>query len=98
MKVNNLIVAPEIQHEEEILVMDNPTSEHKLMLINDDFNTFGHVIECLMKYCSHTIEQAEQCATIVHHKGICDVKRGSYDKLEPICSALLESGLTTEIQ
>ena len=34
----------------------------------------------------------------VHYKGKCSVKSGSYDDLEPRCTALLEAGLTAEIQ
>jgi ATP-dependent Clp protease adaptor protein ClpS len=42
--------------------------------------------------------QAEQCTLIVHYNGKCDVKNGDYSKLEPICTALLDRGLTAEIQ
>mgnify|MGYP003851502225 CR=1 FL=1 len=67
--------------------------------MNDDsFNTFDHVIECLMTVCDHDIIQAEQCTLLIHHKGKCQVKRGAYEKLEPMCTALLERGLSAEIQ
>lgn len=69
-----------------------------LILFNDDVNTFDHVIETLVRVCQHTYEQAEQCAIIVHFKGKCDVKSGSYQKLEPMCTALLDAGLSAEIQ
>ncbi len=69
-----------------------------LILYNDDVNTFDHVIETLVRVCQHTYEQAEQCAIIVHFKGKCDVKSGSYQKLEPMCTALLDAGLSAEIQ
>ena len=52
-----------------------------LVLYNDDFNTFDHVIESLINVCHHTPEQAEQCAIIVHHKGRYEVKSGSYKRL-----------------
>ncbi len=69
-----------------------------IILYNDDYNSFAWVIECLMKYCGQDSLQAEQCAHLVHFKGRCDVKGGSYDKLKPICEALLESGLTAKIE
>jgi ATP-dependent Clp protease adaptor protein ClpS len=72
--------------------------EHKLILYNDDFNTFEWVIECLMKVCNHTQEQAEQCAWIVHTKGKYAVLHGSEDFLIPRKRALLERGLTAEVQ
>ncbi|MEY2702907.1 MAG: ATP-dependent Clp protease adaptor protein ClpS, partial [Bacteroidota bacterium] len=33
----------------------------------------------------------------VHYKGKCTVKTGELEKLKPICSALLEAGLSAEI-
>ena len=68
------------------------------MLYNDDVNTFDHVINQLVKYCDHNVIQAEQCAHIVHYNGKCQVKHGEFDKLRPICEALLEKGLTAKIE
>ena len=79
---------------------DTLTQEERLneiVLFNDDVNTFEHVIESLVAICNHTHEQAEQCALLVHYKGKCIVKTGSYDELEPLCSRLLEVGLSAEI-
>lgn len=81
--------------EEDILTQ---TEELKnIILFNDDVNTFEWVIECLMTYCGHDSIQAEQCAHIVHFNGKCDIKKGTFDKLKPICETLLEKGLTAEI-
>ncbi|MFK8267644.1 ATP-dependent Clp protease adaptor ClpS [Capnocytophaga cynodegmi] len=71
---------------------------YHLILYNDDVNTFDHVIETLVNVCKHTYDQAEQCAIIVHFKGKCDVKSGSYEKLKPMCLALLDAGLSAEIE
>lgn len=68
-----------------------------IILFNDDVNTFEWVIECLMLYCQHDAIQAEQCATIVHYNGKCEVKTGSLKALKPICETLLEKGLSAEI-
>jgi ATP-dependent Clp protease adaptor protein ClpS len=70
---------------------------NEIVLYNDDVNTFDHVIDTLIKVCNHTSEQAEQCAILVHYKGKCTVKTGSYDELKPQCSQLLEAGLSAEI-
>ena len=70
----------------------------QIILYNDDFNTFDHVIDSLVKICKHDPIQAEQCAYIVHYQGKCSVKNGSYDDLEPICTVLLERGLNAEIE
>ena len=72
--------------------------ENKIVLFNDEVNTFDHVIDMLVAACDHTPVQAEQCSLIVHYKGKCNVKTGGYDDLEPRCTALLEAGLTAEIQ
>ena len=52
----------------------------------------------LVKYCDHSNIQGEQCAWIVHNNGKCSVKRGEFNKLKPICEALLEAGLTAKIE
>lgn len=71
--------------------------ENEIVLYNDDYNTFDHVIETLIYACDHTPEQAEQCSILVHYKGKCTVKTGAYDDLKPRCSKLLDAGLSAEI-
>jgi ATP-dependent Clp protease adaptor protein ClpS len=73
-------------------------SDKQIILYNDDFNTFDFVIESLIKVCKQDAIQAEQCTFLVHYKGKCSVKKGSYEELEPYCTALLERGLTAEIE
>ncbi len=86
----------ETQLEEDVLVKDEELK--KIILYNDDVNTFDFVIESLIKVCNHDIIQAEQCTYIVHYVGKCAVKRGMYKKLRPLCEALLERGLTATIE
>jgi ATP-dependent Clp protease adaptor protein ClpS len=81
--------------DEDVLVATE--REHEIILYNDDVNTFDHVIKTLITVCEHTSQQAEQCAMIVHYKGKCAVKTGSYKELEPKCSRLLDAGLSAEI-
>ena len=82
---------------EEVLTDEAISPNNEIVLYNDDVNTFDHVIETLIRVCSHTSEQAEQCALIVHYKGKCTVKTGDYKELRPQCSQLLEAGLSAEI-
>jgi ATP-dependent Clp protease adaptor protein ClpS len=70
---------------------------HKLLVFNDDFNTFEFVIETLIKVCGHTPEQAEQCTLIIHFKGKCVVKEGSFDELRPMRDAICERGIQAAI-
>jgi ATP-dependent Clp protease adaptor protein ClpS len=51
-----------------------------------------------MEICSHTFEQAEQCAMIIHTKGKYSVKEGSYDFLRPMCNAITERGIGATIE
>lgn len=88
----------EIDLLEEILREVKKEESKSLIVLNDNYNTFQHVIDCFIKYCDHNPMQAEQCALIVHHNGKCDVKHGSFDKLKPVCEALLEQGLTAKIE
>ncbi|MBD98658.1 MAG: hypothetical protein CMO34_02360 [Verrucomicrobia bacterium] len=72
--------------------------ESALVLYNDDVNTFDHVIDCLIAICDHSPEQAEQCAYLVHYKGQCTVKNGSFEALKPMKTALLEQQLSVVIK
>ncbi len=90
-----MIDSPEVAFEEEVETL--VANEHQIVLHNDDINTFDHVINCLVRYCDQTAEQAEQCAYIVHYKGKCVVKTGAYDDLKPRCLHLLEEGLSAEL-
>ena len=69
-----------------------------IVVYNDDVNTFEHVILCLIKYCRHSLEQAEQCTHIIHNNGKCAVKSGNFNKLKPIYEALLENGILAKIE
>ncbi len=86
------------ESEELLDVVAVDVEERQLILFNDDVNTFDFVIETLVKICGHDPLQAEQCTIIVHFKGKCNVKQGTFEKLEPMCTALLDRGLTAEIQ
>lgn len=86
----------EIQIEAEIKELIEPSKA--IILYNDDVNTFLHVITCLMLYCGHSKEQAEQITLIVHNNGKCDIKHGSYNKLKPIYEALIDNKLSVKIE
>ncbi|MEK6780113.1 MAG: ATP-dependent Clp protease adaptor ClpS [Bacteroidota bacterium] len=73
------------------------TDVKDLVVFNDDVNTFQHVIETLIKVCKHTPEQAEQCTLLIHYKGKCAVRKGSYDELKPMREAICEEGIDAKI-
>ena len=68
-----------------------------LVVFNDDINTFEHVINTLIRVCRHTTEQAEQCTWIIHYKGKCAVKKGSFEELKPMKEAICEVGIDARI-
>ena len=90
-------MATKEQLQEEIDLAELKVNEYQIVLFNDDVNTFDHVVETLIRVCGHTLEQAEQCSIIVHYKGKCTVKTGSYEELKPRCTQLLQADLSAEI-
>lgn len=88
---------PAREAEEEVLVLDNSSEQHRIVLYNDDFNTFDFVIESLINICGHSPEQAEQCTFLVHYKGKCTVKTGGYELLKPMHEKLISRSLTAEL-
>lgn len=89
---------PQREYEEEVLVLDDITDQSKIIVYNDDVNTFDFVIESLIEICHHTLEQAQQCTFLIHYKGKCTVKTGTIEELLPMHKKLLDRSLTSEIQ
>lgn len=88
--------------KEEVLTIEELLEEtdHGLAIVvfNDDVNTFEWVIESLMEVCKHSLEQAEQCALYIHFKGKYAVKHGTETELIPMKDALLDRGISAQIQ
>jgi ATP-dependent Clp protease adaptor protein ClpS len=72
-------------------------SQSSLILFNDDFNTFDHVIKSLVEVCGHDLIQAEQCALIVHMRGSYEVKYGSKEVLNAMSRSLNAKGLRSVV-
>lgn len=88
--------------EEEVLVEvleEDVDSEavRDLVVYNDDVNTFDHVINTLIRICQHSAEQAEQCTYLIHYKGKCTVKNGSFPELVPMRQGIVDAGINAEI-
>lgn len=81
---------------EEVLAGISPT--HRLILWNDDTNTFDHVIECLVKHLQYTRSEAEKIAWKVHNEGKCAVLEGTYTEVEIYRKILKSEGLTVTIE
>ena len=92
-----MIASPKEQELADILEAIEITELMDLVVFNDDVNTFEHVIATLIKVCKHTPEQAEQCTLLIHYKGKCAVKKGSFEELRPLREAICEVGIDAKI-
>ena len=88
----------DIQFEEDVMVEEIAVTTSKLILHNDDINTFEWVIDALVEVCKHTHEQAEQCSYIIHSRGKYAVKHGSFERLKPMRNAIIERGINATIE
>ncbi len=100
MSMKNFDKQHEFDTDSDVLLAPEEleVADKQIVVYNDDFNTFDFVIESLIKVCKHDPIQAEQCTFLVHYKGKCSVKKGTFESLEPMCTALLERGITAEIE
>ncbi len=94
----NPFESPDLLEQEIIEVVLKEEALKALILYNDDVNTFEFVTESLIKVCKHDAIQAEQCTYLVHYTGKCVVKNGTFKKLKPLCEALLDRGLSAQIE
>ena len=69
-----------------------------LVLLNDDYNDFDYVIDCLVLVCNLTPLQSEQLAYITHYKGKSIIKSGSFLDMINLKKDLTIYGLKLEIQ
>lgn len=86
-----------IEEEVDLLEVVETIDMMELVVFNDDFNTFDHVIKTLIRVCKHSIEQAEQCTWLIHYKGKCTVKSGAFNYLKPYRDAMCEAGIDAKI-
>ena len=90
---------PFYEEEFDTLVAEETltTDLYDLVVFNDEVNTFDHVIKTLIDICKHEPEQAEQCTWIIHFKGKCTVKHGSFDELASMRNAICGRGISAEV-
>jgi ATP-dependent Clp protease adaptor protein ClpS len=90
------------QVEEETLTLEEILAGlkemHRLILWNDDVNSFDHVIYCMMKYLDYTESQSEKIAWKVHNEGKCAVLEGSFTEMEIYRKILQQEGLTVTVE
>ena len=95
--MNPLLHISPFHEEVEVLEEVRVSDLNELIVYNDDVNTFDHVIQTLIKVCTHSPEQAEQCTLLIHYKGKCTVKLGNFDELKPMRQGICDRGISAEI-
>ena len=68
---------------------------YKVIVLNDDFNTFGHVANCLIKYIpGMSSDRAWELTNQVHYEGQAIVWVGPQEQAEFYHQQLKREGLT----
>jgi ATP-dependent Clp protease adaptor protein ClpS len=72
--------------------------DHRLILYNDDEHSFAYVMACLIKYCGHEPQQAEQCALVADLAGQCTIKHGCWAQISTMKEFLEDVGLKVKLE
>lgn len=80
------------------ITIDDLLNEKKLVLYNDNHNSFQYVMLTLSSVLNYTLEQSEQIALIVHNKGKAIIKTGEYPSLKNYYEQLKQLDLTLKIE
>jgi ATP-dependent Clp protease adaptor protein ClpS len=81
MEEREIEVQSEVQEKETV-------SEYELVVMNDEINTFDHVIINLIEICGVDDEHAIQCTLLIHNFGEAVIVEGEKDEL-----LVMEEGL-----
>ena len=90
-------MAPYDKRKENLGSSKESIGNHLLILHNDDINSFDDVIDALIEHCNHDTLQAEQCATLTHYRGYCEIKKGSFNELADLQKQLTGKSLNVTI-
>lgn len=96
--MSNMQTQHDFLTEEVTDLVEELVGQQKLVVYNDDVNTFDYVIDSLIDICNHSPEQAEQCSIIIHYKGKATVREGVMDELYPMKSGLSDRGISAVIE
>ena len=90
--------SPELETIEDIKLDLSFLEDSKLILFNDDHNSFDKVIMALIIYCQISSAKAAKIAMKVHNDGKAVAKYGPRKDLEVIAGIFGELDLTCEIE
>ena len=90
-----MATSPTITKERSTVTVPKIYPNYKVIVLNDDFNTFQHVWECLMKYIpGMTDDRAWELTNQVHNEGLAIVWVGPQEQAELYHQQLRRAGLT----
>jgi ATP-dependent Clp protease adaptor protein ClpS len=93
--VGAMTTASTVVPEKTSQVVRQPYPNYKVIVLDDDFNTFQHVAECLMKYIPNmTSDRAWSLTNQVHFEGQAIVWVGPLEQAELYHEQLRRAGLT----
>lgn len=93
--VYGMATAPTIAPERSSQVIRKPYPNYKVIVLNDDFNTFQHVHDCLVKYIpGMSSDRAWELTNQVHFEGLAIVWVGPQEPAELYHQQLSRAGLT----
>jgi ATP-dependent Clp protease adaptor protein ClpS len=86
---------PTVTPTRSLQVTRQPYPNYKIIVLNDDFNTFQHVAKCLMKYIpGMSSDQAWKLTNQIHFEGQAIVWVGPLEQAELYHTQLSREGLT----
>jgi ATP-dependent Clp protease adaptor protein ClpS len=93
--VYGMATAPTVAPERSSQVVRKLYPNYKVIVLNDDFNTFQHVAECLLKYIpGMSSDRAWDLTNQIHHEGQAIVWVGPQEQAELYHQQLRRDGLT----
>ena len=71
----------------------------KLFILNDNVNSFEHVIRCIQRYLNYPYMQAASIASIVHNSGRCLVNESNDElMIKGLYEVFVKEGLKLRIE
>ena len=96
-RTGKIFVKAEEETQEQQLTSQANDVDSRLILYNDEYNTFDFVIESIQAVCDLDSHQAEQITMLAHFKGKATCKKGERTLLEPMCAELDSRGIHAEV-
>jgi ATP-dependent Clp protease adaptor protein ClpS len=90
-----MATAPTVAPEKSSQVVHQPYPNYKVIVLDDDHNTFQHVHDCLVKYIPFmTSDRAWELTNQVHFEGLAIVWIGPLEQAELYHMQLKRANLT----